>query len=172
MFFLNQKINPTTTSNPKSKSKPRLNITDIKPSSDIKPRYKTLPYSLISLVHCARMSLETSILNTIENNCFASSCDSSFFKFTLSTPDSFSFFSTFDTEPKPEPAKPKVEPVLAANIHFSTVAGMSSHCKHRGDSFGETVEAPVGVSLGFLRLGSGGGCCILILRVILRSSSS
>ena len=40
MFFLNQKINPTTTSNPESKSKPRLNIKDIKASNDIKPRIK------------------------------------------------------------------------------------------------------------------------------------
>ena len=47
MFFLNQETNPATTSNPESKSKPRLNIKDIKPSNDIKPRYKTLPYSLI-----------------------------------------------------------------------------------------------------------------------------
>ena len=36
MFFLNQEINPATTSNPESKSKPRLNIKDIEPSDDIK----------------------------------------------------------------------------------------------------------------------------------------
>ena len=40
MFFLNQEINPTVTSNPESKSKPRLNIKDIKTSNDIKPRIK------------------------------------------------------------------------------------------------------------------------------------
>ena len=31
-MFLNQEINPTMTSNPESKSKPKLNIKDIKPS--------------------------------------------------------------------------------------------------------------------------------------------
>ena len=36
MFFLNQEINPATTSNPESKSKLRLNIKDIKANNDIK----------------------------------------------------------------------------------------------------------------------------------------
>ena len=39
-MFLNQEINPATTSNLESKSKPRLNIKDIKPSNDLKPRIK------------------------------------------------------------------------------------------------------------------------------------
>ena len=118
------------------------------------------------------MSLETSVPNTIENNCFASSCNNSFPKFTLSTPNSFSFFSTFNVEPKPEPANPEAKPVLTASIHFSAAVAMSSRCKRQDDSSGETTGAPAGVSLGLLRLGSGGECYILILRVILRSSSS
>ena len=49
----NQRANPATTLNPELKSKPRLNIRDIKPSNNIKPRIKEqtqqrhFPYSLI-----------------------------------------------------------------------------------------------------------------------------
>ena len=45
MFFLNQEINPATTSNLESKSKPRLNIKDIKEQTQI--QLWTYKYAII-----------------------------------------------------------------------------------------------------------------------------
>ena len=48
-MFLNQEINPTTTSNPESKSKSRLNIKYIKPAMTSNPESKSKPSNDIFL---------------------------------------------------------------------------------------------------------------------------
>ncbi|KAF7821727.1 uncharacterized protein G2W53_027182 [Senna tora] len=69
------------------------------------------------------------------------------------------------------------ETLFAAIIRFSAAAALSSRCNRRllasGDSSGDPETTPeTAASLGLLRLGSGGECCILIRIAICKSSSS
>jgi len=123
------------------------------------------------LLHCARIPLETSFPNTIENNWFASSAESSLLEFTLFKrnssllPNSPLFFPGGNDDGKT---------LTAAAIRFSAAAAMSSlrRVLDSGESSDDSETAPAAASCGLLRFVSGVARCMLIRIAICKSSSS